>query len=309
MLYIIALLAALIGASIPLAIMQRSSGEQPMAEALGLVQERRRFSLDDWARQSNTGLTGSQILIGGLAWSVGGLLLGLSLSPLLALLFAVAGGLLYYGSLQEKRQERRTKQAVQVARAMGIMETILGQGRSLQEAVEQAAQSSPPEGRETLMDLVYRMREVPANDITRAVREWSQAWDNPSVDMLAAALIAALDARIEIAPLVGALRRNIQAVSSTLKRNHAEAQGIIWQTRFLTFWPIVVLTAVALMNRQWGMAYHNHPVYALPALIGGALTWILGMRQIRNGLSIEAAVGIGEHGEGEIQLDRLGKVL
>ena len=235
--------------------------------------------------------------------------MGLPQGLFIALLFGLAGGLIYWGSLTDKREERRSKQAVQIARAMGIIETVLSQGRPLQDALEQAAQASPPEGREVLEDLVRRMRQVSANEMTRAVREWDEAWDNPATDMLAAALLAALESRIEIAPLVRSLRENIMDVTDTLRRTHAEAQGIIWQSRFLAFWPIIVLAIISLLTPSWAVAYRSNPLLILPALIGSALTWLLSMRQIRNGLSVDAAVGIGEHGEGEIQLDRLGKVL
>lgn len=306
---LIGLLAALAAAAIPLTIGWEWGQEKRIAKAMGVAHTRRRVDLAQIARESGTGLEAHQIVLGLLAWSVGGFLLGLPHGLIVALIFGVSGGLIYWGSLADKREERRSKQAVQIARAMGIIETVLSQGRPLQDALEQAAQASPPEGREVLEDLVLRIRQVPAGDITTAIREWDEAWDNPSVDMLAAALLAALEARIEVAPLVGTLRENIMDVTDTLRRTHAEAQGIVWQTKFLAFWPVIVLALLSLLASTWGAAFRRNPLLILPALIGSGLTWMLSIRQIRNGLSVDAAVGIGENGEGEIQLDRLGKVL
>ncbi len=306
---LIGLLAALAAAAVPLTIGREWGSERRMAQVMGVAHPHRRFDLARLARESGTGLQPHQIIMGLLAWSVGGFLLGLPQGVFVALLFGLAGGLIYWGSLTDKREDRRSKQAVQIARAMGIIETVLSQGRPLHDALEQAAQASPLEGREVLEDLVRRMRQVSANEMARAVREWDEAWDNPATDMLAAALLAALESRIEVAPLVGSLQENIMDVTDTLRRTHAEAQGIIWQSRFLAFWPIIVLAIISLATPSWAVAYRHNPLLILPALIGSALTWALSMRQIRNGLSVDAAVGIGAHGEGEIQLDRLGKVL
>ena len=306
---LIGLLAALAAAAVPLTIGWEWGQEKRMAKAMGVAHPQRRFDLNRWARESGTGLKAHQILWGLLAWTVGGFLLGLPHGLFIAFLFGLAGGFIYWGSLTDKREERRSRQAVQIARAMGIIETVLSQGRPLQEALEQAVQSSPPEGREVLEDLVRRIRQTSAGEITQAVRDWDEAWDNPSVDMLAAALLAALEARIEIAPLIGALRTNIMDVTDTLRRTHAEAQGIIWQTRFLAFWPMFILVAVALIAPSWATTYRHNPLLILPALLGSAATWWFAMRQVRSGLSVDAAVGVGENGEGEIHLDRLGKVL
>lgn len=306
---LIGVLAALVGAAIPLTIGWEWGRERRMARAMGLAHPGRRFDLERFARETGTGLTPGQLILGLLLWSVGGFLIGLPHGLFVALLFGLAGGLVYWGGLTDKREERRTKQAVQMARAMGIIKTVLSQGRPLQDALEQAAQALPPEGREVLEDLVRRIRQAPANEITQAVRAWNEAWDNPSADMLAAALLAGLESRIEIVPLIDALQGNILDVTDTLQRTHAEAQGIIWQARFLAFWPVLVLAAISLLAPSWALAYRSNPLLILPALLGSALSWVLSMRQIRNGLSVDAAVGIGEHGEGEIHLDRLGKVL
>ena len=309
MAYVIAILAALAAASIPLALQDWSKGEKAMAEAMGLTHPRRRVSLEQIARESGAGVSGTQIIMGVLAWSIGGFLLGLPEGIIAALLFGAAGALIYIGSLKDKRELRRGKQAVQVARAMGVIEVVLSQGRSLQEALEQAAEAVPEEGREVLQDLVRRIREAPADQMARAVREWDAVWDNPAVDMLAAALLAAIEGRMEIAPLIAALRTNIQDVIEVLERTRAEAAGVIWESRFLAFWPVVVLAILALMIPDWAAAYRQNPLYLLPALLGSWLTWALSMRLLRKGLSVDAAVGIGERGEGEIQLDRLGRVI
>jgi len=309
MAYLFALLGALAVATIPISLLGWEPGEQSMAAAMGLAQNKRRVDLAQIARESGTGLTADRLLMGMALWVVGGFIAGLPYGFVVAVMFALGGGFVYWGGLSDKREDRRAKQSVQIARAMGIIETVLSQGRPLQDALEQAAEASPPEGREVLEDLVRRIREAPANEMARAIREWDEDWDNPSVDMLAAALLAAIEARIEIAPLVHSLRENIQDVSDVLNRTRSEAAGIVWQAKFLAFWPLIVLALLSFVAPEWAIAYHRNPLLILPVLLGSAATWWLSMRQIRTGLSVDASVGIGENGEGEIQLDRLGKIL
>ncbi len=58
--------------------------------------------------------------------------------------------------------------------------------------------------------------------------------------------------------------------------------------------------------------FHKHdanPLLLSPVIIGSGLSYWLSMRMIRNGLSIEASMGLQAGQQGEIRLDRLGRVL
>ena len=67
----------------------------------------------------------NQIAYGFLAWAGGGLAGGMFLGVFPAILFAIAGGLLYAGTLSDKRQEFRLKQAKDILRGLGVVETLL----------------------------------------------------------------------------------------------------------------------------------------------------------------------------------------
>jgi hypothetical protein len=58
-----------------------------------------------------------------------------------------------------------------------------------------------------------------------------------------------------------------------------------------------------------GRIYAANPIFLLPMLLGSGLSYLLSMRMIQAGLSIEASMGLLSKGEGEIRLDRLGRVL
>jgi hypothetical protein len=58
-----------------------------------------------------------------------------------------------------------------------------------------------------------------------------------------------------------------------------------------------------------GRVYAANPLFLLPVLLGSGLSYALSMRMIQDGLSIEATMGLLSKGEGEIHLDRLGRVL
>ena len=134
---ILALVAALALAAIPLALgWRRGAGEASMARALGLASLQRGFDPQKFARQTGTGLAFNQLLFGGLAWVAGGFLAGLAFGPLAAILFSAAGGLFYVGGLFGRRQEFRLRQARDILRAMGMLETLLLQGRPSQQAIE-----------------------------------------------------------------------------------------------------------------------------------------------------------------------------
>lgn len=305
------LLMALLMAAAVFALGWRdTAGEADMARAMGLTMPRRRFSLDAWAKSVDAGLTGPQILLAGAVWILGGLVVGLLQGGVwTAVLYALGAGLFYYGTLKQRREARRAERAEYLARALDVVETMLKQGRSLMDALEEAAQASPPVAREVLNDLIARLRAAPGDAAARAVREWDETWDNPAVDMLAAALLAALEGRMELARFIEPLRGSLQDVVDVLRTAQAEAKGIVWQTRFLTFWPPVVLLAMTLFAPGWAAAFRAHPWLLLPALLGSVLTYWLTMGDLRRNLSVDAAVGLAPGGEGEIKLDRMGKPL
>ena len=196
-----------------------------------------------------------------------------------------------------------------MARALDVLQTLLRQGRPLIEALEEAAASVPPVAQEVLYDLVVRLRASPGDAAARSVREWDDAWDNPAVDMTAAALLTALEGRMEVARFVETLRESLREIVEILRSAHAEAKGIEWQTRFLAFWPPIVLAAMVLFSPGWALAFRERPYLVLPALLGSVLTYALTMRDLRANLSVDAAVGLSPGGEGEIRLDHMGRPL
>ena len=307
---LIALIASLSLASIPILLgWRRTVDEAGMARAMGIAQPKKSFDPEKFALQTGTGLTFNQIVFGFLAWAGGGLVGGLFLGIFAAVLFAIAGGLLYAGTLSDKRQEFRLKQAKDILRGLGVMETLLSQGKPLNDALDEAAQAVGPDGKLVLGDLVIRMRTAPADEAAMAVREWTTAWDNPAVDIVATSLLASIEGRIEIGPLVAALRRTLGAVVEVLSRARAAAKGVEWQARFLALFPPVVLVVIAITTPDTGALYSANPLLLTPVILGSGISYWLSTRMIRNGLSIEASMGLQAGGQGEIRLDRLGRVL
>jgi len=307
---ILALIGALALAAIPLIVgWRRTSGEAGMARAMGLSLPARRFDPEKIARQSGTGLAFNQLALSLLAWVFGGFIGGLAIGPLAAFLFAIAGGLLYVGGLSERRQEFRLRQARDILRGLSVLRTLLEQGRTLTDALEESAQAIGPDGKMVLTDLVVRLRAAPADQAAQAVREWTTAWDNPGVDMFGTALLASLEGRIEIAPLVGSLHHTLGEVIEVLSRARAAAKGTEWQARFLALFPPASLVAMAFVAPEMGQLWSRNPLILLPTLLGCTLSYLLSLRMIRNGLSIEASVGLQAGRQGEIRLDRMGRVL
>jgi hypothetical protein len=303
---LLAFVAALALAAIPLALgWRRGAGEAGMARALGLAPGRRGFDPHKFARQTGTGLAFNQLLFGGLAWVAGGFLAGSLFGPLPGVLFAAGGGLFYAGGLFGRRQEFRLRQARDILRAMGMLETLLQQGLPSQPAIEEVARAMGADGRSALADLALRLRTSPAGQAPQAVREWTAAWDNPAVDVVGVALLASLEGRIDMAPLMAALRGALSDVLEILVRSRAAARGVEWQARFLALFPPAVAVAITLAIPPVGRMYAANPIFLLPVLLGPGLSYALSMRMIQGGLSIEASMGLLARGEGEIRLDRL----
>jgi hypothetical protein len=307
---LLAFVAALALAAIPLAIgWRRGAGEAGMARALGVAPPSRGFDPEKFARQTGSGLAFNQLLFGCLSWMAGGFLAGLMLGLAGAVLFAIAGGLFYVGGLFGRRQEFRLRQARDILRAMGMLETLLQQGRPSQQAIEDVARAVGTDGRMVLEDLVRRLRAAPADQAPQAVRDWTAAWDNPAVDVVGTVLLASLEGRIDMAPMIAALRGTLSDIVEILSRARAAARGIEWQARFLALFPPTVAVAVTFIIPSIGRVYASNPVFLLPVLLGSGLSYILSMSMIQEGLSVEASMGLLSKGEGEIRLDRLGRVL
>ena len=307
---LLALIGALALASIPLTVgWRRTANEASLARALGLSPPKVSFDPEKFARQTGTGLSFNQIVFGCMAWLAGGFVAGWFLGTLAAFLFAMGCGFLYAGSLYGRRQDVRLRQAKDILRGLGVVETLLAQGRPLNEALSEAAQAVGPDGRMVLSDLVYRMRAAPAEQAAQAVREWTLGWANPAVDVVATALLAAIEGRIEIAPLVKALRKTLTSVIEVLSRARAVARGIEWQIKFLTLFPPGVLVLMAVVTPETGDIYAAAPWLVLPALLGAATSYVLSTRMIQNGLSIETSLGLQGGEEVEIEFDRMGRVL
>ena len=82
----------------------------------------------------------------------------------------------------------RLKQAKDILRGLSVVETLITQGKPLNDALDEAAQAVGPDGKMVLSDLVIRLRTAPADEAALAVREWTTAWDNPAVDIFCARL-------------------------------------------------------------------------------------------------------------------------
>jgi hypothetical protein len=78
---------------------------------MGIANQKKTIEPEKLAKQTGTGLTWNQIVFSSLVWVVGEFIAGAILSPLVAVLFSLAGGLLYWGTLSERRQQFRLNQA------------------------------------------------------------------------------------------------------------------------------------------------------------------------------------------------------
>ena len=128
--FIFALIAALSLSSIPLILgWRRSAGEEQTARVLGIAARGKKFDPEKFALQTGTGLTFNQIAIGFGAWVGGSFFAGMALGFFASLLFAIAGGLLYAGTLADRRQAFTLSQAKDILRGLQVVETLLTQGK------------------------------------------------------------------------------------------------------------------------------------------------------------------------------------
>jgi hypothetical protein len=91
-----------------------------------------------------------------------------------AVFAAIAGGLLA-GTLSDRRQEFTLQQAKDILRALGIVETLLMQGKTLFDSWVSATNAVGPAGQIILVDLVTRMRACMSGQEGSAVREWAKS--------------------------------------------------------------------------------------------------------------------------------------
>ena len=307
---ILALIAALSISTIPLLVgWRRTVTEAQIARSMGIANQKKTIEPEKLAKQTGTGLTWNQIVFGSLVWVVGGFIAGAILSPLVAVLFALAGGFLYWGTLSERRQQFRLNQAKDIMRALGILEMMLSKGGALEESIKTTADGIGPDGRIVMEDLYQRMRSNPAGEAKEAIEEWSAAWDNPAVNVVAACLQASENTKNPVAPLIGTLRITLNSVIEVLSRSRAAAKGVEWQARFLALFPPLVMVVIALMTPDAGQMYANNPILLLPILLGSGLSYYFSMRMIRDGLSMEASLGMQTGEVGIIRKDRMGNVL
>jgi hypothetical protein len=305
--FVLALIAALSLSSIPLVLgWRRTAGEAALARQLGIAQNSKKFDPEKFAMQTGTGLTFNQIAIGFLAWIGGGLFAGFALGILAAILFAIAGGLLYAGTLSDRKQEFTLQQAKDILRALGIVETLLMQGKTLFDSWVSATNAVGPAGQIILVDLVTRLRACTSGQEATAVREWAKAWDNPAVDIVATVLYSHFSLSIDVAPMIQTLRGTLSAVVEILSRARAAAKGIEWQAKFLAVFPPFVLVLIGLTTPEAGKIYARNPLYVMPVLVGSAMSYWLSMRMVRNGLSIEASMGL--QSEGSISIEKMGAI-
>ncbi len=307
---LIAALGALALATVPILIgWRRTFSDAALVRSLGIGGERKRFDLETWAQQTGTNLKASQLLLGLFTWTFGGALIGLLLSPSAAPLFAIAGFLFYWSTLDEKRQNFRMAQSRDILRALGLIETMLSQGRSLNDTLEEAARSVGTAGQIVIGDLVRGLRAAPVDRYPQVILEWTARWRSPGVDIMGTALIAAFEGRIEIASLVAALRTNLAGIIDILSRARSAAAGTVWQARFIGLFPTAIILFLNVIAPEFGRVWAENPIFLLPVIIGSLASYLLSMNMIRNGLSLEASVGLTKGRVGEIPVDRMGRLL
>jgi Flp pilus assembly protein TadB len=211
--------------------------------------------------------------------------------------------------LSERRQEFRLNQAKDLLRGLGILEVMLGKGGALEESIKIAADGVGLDGRVVLTDLYSKMRAGSASEIPQAIQAWSLTWDNPAVDIIATCLRASQETKNPLAPLISTLRITLAAVIEVLSKARAASKGVEWQARFLALFPPLVLVIIGITTPDAGQMYANNPILLLPIVLGSGLSYYFSMRMIRDGLSMEASMGMQTGEAGEIRVDRMGNVL
>ena len=310
--FLLALIAALALASIPLVLgWRRTTNWDERAREQGLYTPKKRFDPELYALRTGTGATFNQLLLSFIAWVVGGLVAGLFLGIIPGVVFAVAGGLLYYGGISDRRQEYRIRVAREIVTAMGTMETMMTGNTALLPALEYAAKNTGVNGVAALKDLHARLQGAGSRpeELVNAVRAWAETWDNPAADVLGSALAPSLEKGEAVLEMITKLRETLSDIVALLSQARAASQGIAWQAKFLAIFPPMVLVFMSLLTPEAGKMYATQPWYLVPVLVGSGLSYWLSAQSIHKGLSIDANVGMmkGKGGEeATIKVDKMG---
>lgn len=313
--FILALVFAICMSSVVILLgWRRTAGEAEMARALGIAPKKRKLDPEKFARQTGTGLRFNQIAFGILVWSVGGFLLGAFMGPFPALLFGLAGGMLYYGTLAEKRQDYRLRQADDILRAVGTMVAMLDSGKGLEDALQYGVRSCSPVGQIVMGDLWERIRgQENSEGRVKVIHGWALRWDHPAVDIVATILIAAHEENVRLLPMLANLSETLTGILDILGRARAASKGAEWQAKFLALFPPAIIAMTAIMTPEAGRIYSATPIYLLPVLLGSGVSYILTTRMIRKGLSLEASLGVQTPApldvadRGGVEIDRMGR--
>ena len=121
-------------------------------------------------------------------------------------------------------------------------------------------------------------------------------------------LIAAEENNLQVAPLVSALRETLTGVVEVLSRARAGAKGVEWQAKFLAVFPPAVLVMIGVTTPEAGRMYGTNPILLHPVLLGSGLSYWLTMKMIRDGLSMEASMGLQSGQAGMISIDKMGRI-
>jgi Flp pilus assembly protein TadB len=302
MVFLFSLISALSFSSVILLLgWRRTTDQAEMSRALGIAAPRRGFDPDKFARQTGTGLTFNQIAIGFAAWTAGGFLVGMIIGPLASFLFGVAGALMYYGTLADRRADHRMQQAEDILRTVGSMAALMESGKMLEEALSKAINGCSPVGQIILGDLAQGLRSGSSGEARAlAVNRWAQRWEHPVADVLATLLIVQELEAIRPLPLLKSLNETLTSMVEILSRARSSAKGIEWQAKFLALFPPAIILLVAIVTPEAGRIYSLSPLYLLPVLLGSGLSYWLTTSTIRKGLSLEASMGV----QTPVQFDR-----
>src|SRR5271157_671431 len=302
MVFLLSLVSALSFSAVILLLgWRRTASQAEMSQALGIAAPKRKFEPEKFARQTGTGLTFNQLAIGFAAWTAGGFLVGAIIGPLASFLFGIAGALMYYGTLADRRADYRMRQAEDILRTVGSMAALLESGKLLDDALGRAIKGCSPVGQIILGDLAQSLR-AGSNAEARAlaVNRWAQRWEHPVADVLATLLIVEELEQVRPLPLLKSLNETLSALVEILGRSRAAAKGVEWQAKFLALFPPAIILLVALLTPEAGRIYSLSPIYLLPVLLGSGLSYWLTTNTIRKGLSLEASMGV----QTPVQFDR-----
>ena len=300
MIFILSLIFALCASAIIASLgWRRTTNQAEISSAMGVTPRKNGFDGERFARQTGTGLKFNQIVFGFLTWALGGFLLGILMGPVAAILFAIAGGLMYSGNLTDLRETFRLRQAEDILRAVGTMASMLESGEGELKAIQEAAKGCSPIGQMVMNDLYLRISNQTQEVIVPNLYAWAARWDHPAVDIFATVLIASkekADSTIRTLPMLENLRTTLSAILNILTRARKAASGIEWQTKFLTIYPPVIVLFASIIVPDLGRIYSANPLLLMPILLGSGACYFLTMNLIHKKLSLEASMGLQDTG-------------